>query len=153
MNVYDALLIIVLHSWSSCHHIVSSPMHPWYLSCAYACNRCAGGSDPARVRGNLSGGVATTGAGASSAGPEGVPKEEVVDCPNHQPCNFVKGKPRSIISLLISKIQLSIYVICIDALSYRCWLKTIAAYISYPCPESLPWILLRFRTKYMLSPA
>jgi hypothetical protein len=67
---------------------------------------------------------------------EGVPKEEVVDCPDHQPCNFIKGKPRSIICLLISEIQLSIYVICIDALSYRCWLKTLAAYISYPCPKS-----------------
>jgi hypothetical protein len=42
--------------------------------------------------------------------PKGVPEEEVVDCPDHQPCNFVKGKPRSIISLLISEIQLSIYI-------------------------------------------
>jgi hypothetical protein len=31
--------------------------------------------------------------------------EVVVDCPDHQPCNFVKGKPRSIISLLIFKIN------------------------------------------------
>jgi hypothetical protein len=38
----------------------------------------------------------------------GEPGEVVVDCPDHKPCNFVKGKPRSIISLLISKIQLSI---------------------------------------------
>jgi hypothetical protein len=60
---------------------------------------------------------------------EGVPKEEVVDYLDHQPCNFIKGKPRSIICLLISEIQLSIYVICIDALSYRRWLKTLAAYI------------------------
>jgi hypothetical protein len=44
----------------------------------------------------------------------------MVDCPNHMPCNFVKGKPRSIISLLISKIHLSKYVIYNDALSYRC---------------------------------
>jgi hypothetical protein len=36
------------------------------------------------------------------------PGEVVVECPDHKPCNFVKGKPRSIISLLISKIQLSI---------------------------------------------
>jgi hypothetical protein len=32
----------------------------------------------------------------------------VVECLDHNPCNFVKGKPWSIISLLISKIQLSI---------------------------------------------
>jgi hypothetical protein len=35
----------------------------------------------------------------------------VVECPDHKPCNFVKGKPLSIISLLISKIQLKYYVI------------------------------------------
>jgi hypothetical protein len=32
----------------------------------------------------------------------------VVECPDHKLCNFVKGKPRSIISLLISEMQLSI---------------------------------------------
>jgi hypothetical protein len=37
-----------------------------------------------------------------------VPDEVVVDCPNHVPCNFVKGNPRSIISLLIYEMQLSI---------------------------------------------
>jgi hypothetical protein len=36
------------------------------------------------------------------------PGDVVVECPDHKLCNFVKGKPRSIISLLISKIQLSI---------------------------------------------
>jgi hypothetical protein len=36
------------------------------------------------------------------------PGDVVVECPDHKPCNFVKGKPRSIISLLISEIQLSI---------------------------------------------
>jgi hypothetical protein len=47
--------------------------------------------------------------------PEEVPEGDVVDCPNHTPCNFMKGKPRSIISLLTSEIHLSIYVIYIDA--------------------------------------
>jgi hypothetical protein len=37
-----------------------------------------------------------------------VSHEVIVDCPNHVPCNFVKGKPRSIISLLLSEMQLSI---------------------------------------------
>jgi hypothetical protein len=37
-----------------------------------------------------------------------VPDEVIVDCPDHVPCNFIKGKPQSIISLLISEIQLSI---------------------------------------------
>jgi hypothetical protein len=46
-----------------------------------------------------------------------VPEDIEVDCLDHTSCNFVKGKPRSIVSLLISKIHLSIYIICIDALS------------------------------------
>jgi hypothetical protein len=36
------------------------------------------------------------------------PGDMVVECSDHKSCNFVKGKPRSIISLLISEIQLSI---------------------------------------------
>jgi hypothetical protein len=35
--------------------------------------------------------------------------EAIVECPDHRPCNFVKGKPRSIISHLISKMQLKYY--------------------------------------------
>ena len=30
----------------------------------------------------------------------GANEEEVLECPNHQPSSFLKGKPRSIISLL-----------------------------------------------------
>jgi hypothetical protein len=40
--------------------------------------------------------------------PEEATERAVVDCSDHTPCNFMKGKPRSIISLLISEIQLSI---------------------------------------------
>ena len=38
-----------------------------------------------------------------------VPDEVAVECPDHHPCNFVKGKPRSILSLLISEMQLKYY--------------------------------------------
>ena len=38
------------------------------------------------------------------------PKEEV-ECPNHEPASFVKGKPRSILSLpLLSKVYLIYYI-------------------------------------------
>jgi hypothetical protein len=40
--------------------------------------------------------------------PEEATEGDVVDCSDHTPCNFIKDKPRSIISLLISEIQLSI---------------------------------------------
>jgi hypothetical protein len=38
-----------------------------------------------------------------------VPYEVVVECPDHRPCNFVKGKPWGIISLLIYEMQLKYY--------------------------------------------
>jgi hypothetical protein len=45
---------------------------------------------------------------------EEVPDEVVVECPDHRLCNFMKGKPQSILSLLISEIQLStmLYIYC-----------------------------------------
>jgi hypothetical protein len=43
-----------------------------------------------------------------------------------------------IISLLIFENAIEYYVIYIVALSYRCWMKTLAALICYPCPESKP---------------
>jgi hypothetical protein len=36
------------------------------------------------------------------------PGDVAVECPDRKSCNFVKGKPWSIISLLISEMQLSI---------------------------------------------
>jgi hypothetical protein len=32
-------------------------------------------------------------------------EEVILECPQHEPSSFVKGKPRSIISLLISEIN------------------------------------------------
>jgi hypothetical protein len=49
--------------------------------------------------------------------PEEAAEGDVVECPDHTPCNFMKGKPQSIISLLISKMQLKYYFIYIVALS------------------------------------
>jgi hypothetical protein len=63
------------------------------------------------------------------------PGDVVVECLDYKPHKFVKGKLRSIISLLISKMQLKYYVIYIVALSYRCWMKTLVALISNACPD------------------
>jgi hypothetical protein len=68
--------------------------------------------------------------------PEEAAEGDVVDCLDHTSCNFVKGKPWSIISLLIFEMQLKYYVIYIVALSFRCWIKTRAALLSNPCPDS-----------------
>ena len=58
---------------------------------------------------------------------EGEPEvDHLPECPNHQPATFVKGKPRSIISL--PTLLMSPKVICIDALRDRSCLETLAAY-------------------------
>jgi hypothetical protein len=46
--------------------------------------------------------------------PEEAIEGDVVDCPDHTPCNFMKGKPWSIISLIISEMQLKYccYIYC-----------------------------------------
>ena len=86
-----------------------------------------------------------------------VPDEVAVECPDHRPCNFVKGKPRSILSLLISEMQLhyyyyiSIYIYC--CIKFRCWMQTIAALVTqslsrYCYPESYV-----AQARVVLSPA
>ena len=58
---------------------------------------------------------------------EGEPEvDHLPECPGHQPATFVKGKPRSIISL--PTLLMSPKVIRIDALRDRSCLGTLAAY-------------------------
>ena len=58
---------------------------------------------------------------------EGEPKvDHLPECPNHQPSMFVKGKPRSIISL--PTLLMSPKVIRIDALRDMSCLETLAVY-------------------------
>jgi hypothetical protein len=44
------------------------------------------------------------------------------------------------------------YVISIVALSDRCWMKTLVALISNPCPDTTIWILSSSESSRMLSP-
>ena len=56
------------------------------------------------------------------------PKEEV-ECPNHEPASFMKGKPRSILSLpLLSKVYLICYIYWCT--KYRSCDETFAAFYS-----------------------
>ena len=58
---------------------------------------------------------------------EGEPEaDHLPECPDHQPSTFVKGKPRSIISLPI--LLMSLKVIRIAALRDRSCLETLVAY-------------------------
>jgi hypothetical protein len=70
-----------------------------------------------------------------------VPDEVIVECLDHRPCNFVKGKPRSILSLLISEMQLKYYCYIYCCIKFRCWMKTLVALViqslsRYWYPES-----------------
>ena len=52
--------------------------------------------------------------------------EDLPECPDHHPTSFLKGKPRSIISLLVFyKILLESFMF--DALGYKSWLDTLDA--------------------------
>jgi hypothetical protein len=65
-----------------------------------------------------------------------VPGEVAVECPEHHPCNFVKGKPQSILILLISEIQLKYYCyIYIVALCLGVGCKHLLHWLSNPCPD------------------
>jgi hypothetical protein len=45
---------------------------------------------------------------------EGVPKEELPECPDHRPSSFLKGKPQCMLTQLLYKYQLStLRVYCI----------------------------------------
>ena len=70
--------------------------------------------------------------------PEEGANEEVLECPDHQPSSFLKGKPRSILSLLCFENDYFEYVYFFDALSDRNWMQTLVAYISIPCPVNIP---------------
>ena len=62
---------------------------------------------------------------------EEVPDEVAVECSDHRPCNFVKGKPRSILSLLIFEMQLQYYcyIYIYYCIKFRCWMQTLAALV------------------------
>jgi hypothetical protein len=133
--------------------IMSFLMHPWYLSCAYVCNRCTRRSDTAEFEEPSEEQQQPT-PEVQEMQPSGeVPDEVAVECPDHRPCNFVKGKPRNIISLLISEIQLKCYCYMYCCIKFRCWMKTLTALViqslsRYWCPESYV-----AQARVVLSPA
>jgi hypothetical protein len=50
-------------------------------------------------------------------------EEDLSECVDHQPSSFERGKPRSILSLLLYKsnsLYMSLYIV---ALCYRSWMK------------------------------
>ena len=65
-----------------------------------------------------------------------VPDEVAIECLDHRLCNFVKGKSRSVLSLLISEMQLVLLLhIYIVALSLGVGCKHLLHWLSNPCPD------------------
>ena len=87
------------------------------LICAYACNRFLEGVtllefEPERQEEQQ----AAQEQEVQAEG--GVNAEDLPECPNHQPSLFLKGKPRSIISLLCF-LQTSLASFMFDVLDYK----------------------------------
>ena len=95
------------------------------LTYAYACNRCNRGDHVGGTRRRSTRGE--SGNQHQEVPGEGEPEaDHLPECPDHQPAMFVKGKPRSIISL--PTLLMSPKVIRMDALRDRSCLETLAAY-------------------------
>ena len=79
--------------------------------------------------------------------------QELLECPEHVPDCFIKGKPQSILSLpRFIKNNLSLFMF--DALSYRCCLEPLM-HISFPCLDIYIYTLLplfRFRLEIYAQP-
>jgi hypothetical protein len=136
----DALLITYLRLFIHHKHHVTL-MHSWYSFSAYTCNRCTGGRDLARIRLDEPGSSRAAAAQTRSSGGVAhriragrghrwLPGPHLVQFHERQAPKHYKS-PNFWNAI-------KYYVIYIVALSYRCWMKTLAALISNPCLELLP---------------
>ena len=120
--------------------IMSFLMHPWYLSCASACNRCTGRSDPAGIQGTERAAAADTGGLGGAAfrrsarrGHRWVPGSPSVQlcerqAPEHiKPPNFRNAI--TVLSLHICIVALSLGVGCKHLLH---WLSNSLSICCYP---------------------
>ena len=142
------------YCYPSIMSIMSFLIHPWYVSCASACNRCIGRSDTVGIRGTERGAAAANTGGLGGAalrrsarrGRHWVPGSPSVQlcerqAPEHiKPLNFWNA---------IKVLLLHIYC-CIK---FRCWMQTLAALViqslsRYWYPESYV-----AQVRVVLSPA
>ena len=66
---------------------------------------------------------------------EAAAEEELPECPDHLPSSFLKGKPRSILSLPCFYKYIEYLLFVDDALSIGIWLEPIVALYIHPCPD------------------
>ena len=126
--------------------IMSFHMHPWYLSCASACNRCTGRSDTAEIRGAEWGAAAANTGGSGGAalrrsarrGRRWVPRSPSVQlCERQAPERIKPPNFRNEVKVLL--LHIYIYIYC--CIKFRCWMQTFTALViqflsRYWYPES-----------------
>jgi hypothetical protein len=133
--------------------IMSFLMYPWYLSCAYACNRCTGRSDTTGIRGTERGVTAANTGGLGGATFRRSARRGHRWVPGPSFMQLCERQAQSIISLLISEMQLKYYCYIYCCIKFRCWMKTLTALViqslsRYWYPESYV-----AQARVVLSPA
>jgi hypothetical protein len=74
-------------------------------------------------------------------------EDDLPECVDHQSSSFERGKPQSILSLLLYKNNsLSIWVLYVVALSYRNWVKPLMHLLL-----SLPTLLLSYPVRFKIE--
>ena len=133
-----------IHGYTFLYHLPSF-LHSWLLCCAYACNRCSGGSHSSGIRTRTSEGVAAS-SGAGGAGPRRSQQRRSSWVSRSPTFIFSERQaPEHSKSPMFWKwlLWVSLFV---DALSDRNWMQTLVAYISIPWLVYVPWILFRSRS-------
>ena len=134
--------------------IKSFLIHPWYLSCSSACNRCTGRSDTAGIRGTERGAAAANTEGLGGAalrrsarrGRRWVPRSPSMQlCERQAPEHIKPPNFRNAVKVLL------FYIYC--CIKFRCWMQTLAALViqslsRYWYPESYV-----AQARVVLSPA
>ena len=124
--------------------IMSFLMHPWYLSCASACNRCTRRCDTTGIRGTERAAAADIGGSGGAAfrrsarrGRRWVPGSPSVQLCERQAPEHIK--PSNFLKCSYSIIIIYLYIYC--CIKFRCWMQTPAALViqslsRYWYPES-----------------
>jgi len=78
------------------------------------------------------------------------PEGEEVECPNHEPALFVKGKSRNILSLhLFLKFYLICYIYC--CIKYRSCDENLCCTLFHSCPNNLPYLVIELVSSSSLA--
>ena len=133
--------------------IMSFLMHPWYLSCASACNRCTERSDPAGIRGTERAAATDTRSSGGAAFRRSARRDRrwVPGSPSVQLCERQAPEHIKPPNFWNAVKVLLLHIYC--CIKFRCWMQTLAALViqslsRYWYPESYV-----AQARVVLSPA